>query len=164
MFHCNGWCFPWAVTAVGARHVALRAVDPELIWQLIDGEGVTHYNGAPTVQLMVINHPGAHRLEQPVTAMVAAAPPSPTLLARMADLNFRIVHVYGLTETCGPITMCPAQEGWDALTVEQRARLLARQGQGYPSADLVRVVGEDMHDIPQDGQTLGRWSCAATTS
>jgi acyl-CoA synthetase (AMP-forming)/AMP-acid ligase II len=155
MFHCNGWCFPWAVTAVAARHVALRAVDPELIWQLIDDEGVTHYNGAPTVQLMVINHPGAHRLEQPVTAMVAAAPPSPTLLARMADLNFRIVHVYGLTETYGPITVSPVPEEWPELPVEQRARRLARQGQAYPTAELVRVVDEDMRDIPQDGEAMG---------
>jgi fatty-acyl-CoA synthase len=155
MFHCNGWCFPWAVTAVGARHVALGAVDPERVWQLIDEEGVTHYCGAPTVQLMVINHPGAHRLEQPVTALVAAAPPSPTLLARMAELNFRIVHVYGLTETYGPVTVCPVQEEWPDLPLDHRARLLARQGQAYPSADLVRVVDEDMHDIPQDADAMG---------
>ena len=142
MFHCNGWCFPWAVTAVAARHVTIRAVDPGLVWDLIDGEGVTHYNGAPTVQLMVINHPRAHRLDRPVTAMVAAAPPSPTLLGRMSELNFRVVHVYGLTETYGPITVCPEQEGWRELPAEQRARYLARQGQAYPSADLVRVVDE----------------------
>src|SRR5436305_3815428 len=150
MFHCNGWCFPWAVTAVGARHVPLRAVDSDLIWRLIDDEGVTHYNGAPTVQLMVINSPRAHRLERPVTAMVAASPPSPTLLARMAELNFRVVHVYGLTETYGPITVCPTQEEWQRLPVEQKAKLLARQGQAYPSADLIRVVDPDMHDIPRD--------------
>jgi len=155
MFHCNGWCFPWAVTAVAARHVTMRAVDPELIWELIDGEGVTHYNGAPTVQLMVVNHPRAHRLERPVTAMVAAAPPSPTLLARMSELNFRVVHVYGLTETYGPITVCPEQEGWRELPVDQRARYLARQGQAYPSSDLVRVVDEQMTDVPQDGQVMG---------
>jgi fatty-acyl-CoA synthase len=155
MFHCNGWCFPWAVTAVAARHVALRAVDAALVWQLIDEEGVTHYNGAPTVQLMIINHPNAHRLEQPVTAMVAASPPSPTLLARLSELNFRIVHVYGLTETYGPITVCPTQEGWQELPLEQRARLLARQGQAYPSADLIRVIDEDMQDIPRDGKAMG---------
>ncbi len=155
MFHCNGWCFPWAVTAVAATHVALRAVDPDVVWQLIDEEGVTHYNGAPTVQLMIINHPKAHRLEQPVTAMVAASPPSPTLLARMAELNFRTVHVYGLTETYGPITVCPTPQGWEELPVEQRAKLLARQGQAYPSADLVRVVDPDMRDIPRDGATMG---------
>jgi fatty-acyl-CoA synthase len=155
MFHCNGWCFPWAVTAAAATHVALRAVDPDLVWQLIDDEGVTHYNGAPTVQLMIINHPRAHRLERPVTAMVAASPPSPTLLARMAELNFRIVHVYGLTETYGPITVCPAQEGSRELSVGQRAKLLARQGQAYPSADLVRVVDADMRDVPRDAETMG---------
>jgi fatty-acyl-CoA synthase len=155
MFHCNGWCFPWAVTAVAARHVTIRAVDPGLIWELIDGEGVTHYNGAPTVQLMVVNHPRAHRLERPVTAMVAAAPPSPTLLARMSELNFRVVHVYGLTETYGPITVCPEQEAWRELPVDQRARYLARQGQAYPSSDLVRVVDGQMTDVPRDGTTMG---------
>ncbi len=155
MFHCNGWCFPWAVTAVAATHVALRTVDPDLVWQLIDEEGVTHYNGAPTVQLMIINHPKAHRLERQVTAMVAASPPAPTLLARMAELNFQVVHVYGLTETYGPITVCPTQEGWQDLPVEQRAKLLARQGQAYPSADLVRVVDEQMHDVPRDAETMG---------
>jgi fatty-acyl-CoA synthase len=155
MFHCNGWCFPWAVTSVGATHVALRAVDPDLVWRLIDEEGVTHYNGAPTVHLMVINHPAAHRLDQPVTATVAASPPSPTLLARMSELNFRIVHVYGLTETYGPITVCPTQPGSQELPVEERARRLARQGQAYPSADLVRVIDDDMRDVAQDGQTMG---------
>jgi acyl-CoA synthetase (AMP-forming)/AMP-acid ligase II len=155
MFHCNGWCFPWAVTAVAATHVALRAVDPDLVWQLIDDEGVTHYNGAPTVQLMIINHPKAHRLDTQVTALVAASPPSPTLLARMAELNFRIVHVYGLTETYGPITVCPTQESWQQLSVEERAKLLARQGQAYPSSDLVRVVDPNMDDIPQDAETIG---------
>jgi fatty-acyl-CoA synthase len=155
MFHCNGWTFPWAVTAVAGRHVTIRKVDPELIWELIDREGVTHYNGAPTVQLSVINHPKAHRVEPPVTVTVAAAPPSPTLLARMSELNFRVVHVYGLTETYGPITVCPEQEHWGQLPAEQRARLLARQGQAYPSADLVRVVDEEMNDVPRDGETMG---------
>jgi len=155
MFHCNGWCFPWAVTAAAARHLTMRAVDPELAWELIDSEGVTHYNGAPTVQLMILNHPRAHRLERPVTAMVAAAPPSPTLFARMSELNFRVVHVYGLTETYGPITICPEQEAWRELPPEQRARFLARQGQAYVSSDLVRVVDADMNDIPQDGLAMG---------
>jgi fatty-acyl-CoA synthase len=85
--------------------------------------------------------------------MVAAAPPSPTLLARMSDLNLRVVHVYGLTETYGPITVCPEQEG--ELPLEQRARNLARQGQAYPSSDLVRVVDDKMNDVPQDGATMG---------
>jgi fatty-acyl-CoA synthase len=155
MFHCNGWCFPWAVTAVGGRHVTLRAIDAGRVWQLIDVEGVTHYCGAPTVHLMLITSPHAHRLEQPLTALVAASPPSPTLLARMAELNIRIVHVYGLTETYGPITICPTQEDWPELPPQQRAKLLARQGQAYPTADLVRVVDDEMRDVPQDGKTMG---------
>jgi len=155
IFHCNGWCFPWAVTAASARHVCLRSVDAARIWDLIEAEGVTNYNGAPTVQLMVINHPRAHRLERPVTAMVAAAPPSPTLLRRMSELNFRVVHVYGLTETYGPITVCPEQDSWRDLPLDERARLLARQGQAYITSDLVRVVDQEMNDIPRDGQTMG---------
>jgi acyl-CoA synthetase (AMP-forming)/AMP-acid ligase II len=155
MFHCNGWCFTWGVTAVGGRHVTIRSVDPDVIWDLVDAEGVTNFNGAPTVQLMVINHAKAHRVDQRVTVVVAAAPPSPTLFARMDELNFRVVHVYGLTETYGPITMCPEQEEWRALPATERAALLARQGQAYPSADLVRVVDDDMNEVPRDGATMG---------
>jgi fatty-acyl-CoA synthase len=155
MFHCNGWCFTWAVTAVGGRHVTIRTVDPDVIWDLIDAEGVTNFNGAPTVQLMVINHAKAHRVERQMTVVVAAAPPSPTLFARMDELNFRVVHVYGLTETYGPITVCPEQEEWRELPAAERAVLLARQGQAYPSADLVRVVDDAMNDVPRDGETIG---------
>ena len=155
MFHCNGWCFPWAVTAVAGCHVALRGIDADRIWELIETEGVTHYNGAPTVQLMVINHPRAHRLERPVTVMVAAAPPSPTLFARMSELNLRIVHVYGLTETYGPTTVAPDQASWRELDAETRAKRLARQGQAYITSDLIRVVDEQMNDVPTDGETMG---------
>jgi fatty-acyl-CoA synthase len=87
--------------------------------------------------------------------MVAAAPPSPTLLAQMRALGLRPVHVYGLTETYGPITVCEWHREWDALPVEEQARLLARQGQGYVTADLVRVVDDGMNDVPQDGATMG---------
>ncbi len=155
MFHCNGWCFPWAVTAAGGTHVCLRQVDATLIWQLLREEGVTHYCGSPTVQMAIVNHPDATPLERPVTALVAAAPPSPTLLARLEGLDIRVVHVYGLTETYGPHTVRTWQDGWDALPAPDRARQLARQGQGYTTADLVRVVDEEMRDVPRDGATMG---------
>jgi fatty-acyl-CoA synthase len=155
MFHCNGWCFTWAVTAVAGRHVCLRKVDPARIWQLLDSEGVTHFNGAPTVHIGVVNDPAAHPLEQPVTITVAGAPPSPTLLGQLGELNFRTVHVYGLTETYGPYTVCDWQDGWEDLPAEERARLLSRQGQAYVIADPVRVVNDDMTDVPRDGATLG---------
>jgi fatty-acyl-CoA synthase len=133
----------------------MRSVDPGAIWNAIDNEGVTSYCGAPTVQLTIVNHERAHRVDRPVTALVAAAPPSPTLLARMQELNFDVVHVYGLTETYGPITVCPQQESWGRLPIEERARLLSRQGQAYISSDLVRVVDDEMNDVPQDGGTMG---------
>ncbi|HXG16367.1 MAG TPA: acyl--CoA ligase family protein [Calidithermus sp.] len=155
MFHCNGWCFTWGVTAVAGTHYCLRRVDPEVVWALLDAEGITHYNGAPTVQISIVNHPRAHRLSRPVTVTVAGAPPSPTLLARLKELNFRPIHVYGLTETYGPHTVCEWHEEWDARPVEEQARLAARQGQGYVGFDLVRVVDNDMRDVPRDGQTMG---------
>jgi len=155
MFHCNGWCFTWGVTAVGGTHICLRRVEPGAIWSSLEEDGVTHYNGAPTVQIGVVNHPRAHRLERPVTVTVAGAPPSPTLLAKLRELNFRPVHVYGLTETYGPHTVCEWHPEWDALGDEERARLAARQGQAYMIADLVRVVDGQMNDVRQDGEALG---------
>ena len=155
MFHCNGWCFTWGVTAVGATHVLLRKVDPGRVWELIESEGITHYNGAPTVHLGVVNHPSARRLDRVMTVTVAGAPPSPTLLGRLKELNFRPVHMYGLTETYGPHTSCAWRAEWNALPLAEQARLLARQGQAFALADLVRVVDENMVDVPSDGETVG---------
>jgi acyl-CoA synthetase (AMP-forming)/AMP-acid ligase II len=155
MFHCNGWCFTWAVTAVAGTHVCLRRVESARIWDLLDAEGITHYNGAPTVQIGVVNDPKAHRLTRPVTVTVAGAPPSPTLLGKLKELNFKPVHVYGLTETYGPHTVCAWHKEWDDLPAEEQARLSARQGQGYAVFDLVRVVDGNMSDVPRDGETLG---------
>src|SRR3954470_12114527 len=117
MFHCNGWCFPWAVTAAAGTHVCLRAVEPEMIWRLFREEGVTHYNGSPHPQTAPVHPPAPAPLEQTVTALVVAAPPSPTLLARMEALNMRVVHVYGLTETYGPHTVCTRQADWGELAI-----------------------------------------------
>jgi len=155
MFHCNGWSFPWAVTAASGTHICLRQVDPKLSWRLFRDEGVTHYNGSPTVQTAIANHPDAARLERQVTALVAGAPPSPTLLARLEELNIRAVHVYGLTETYGPHTVCVRHDGWNELTTDDRARLSARQGQQYTTADAVRIVDDAMRDVPRDAATMG---------
>ncbi len=155
MFHCNGWCFTWAVTAVGATHVCLRKLDPSHIWNLLETESVTHYNGAPTVQIVLVNSPKAHPLDRELTATVAGAPPSPTLLGQMKQLNIRPIHVYGLTETYGPYTVNEWHEEWSALPQKEQARLLARQGQGNVNADIARVVDINMNDVPHDGQTMG---------
>jgi fatty-acyl-CoA synthase len=155
MFHCNGWCYPWAVTAVGATHVCLRKIDPAEVWELFDAQGVTHYNGAPTVQIFLLNHPKAHRMERQVTVTVAGAPPSPTLLGQLKALNIRPIHVYGLTETYGPYTVCEWHTEWNQLSDAEQARLLARQGMNNVTADAVRVVDEAMNDVPRDAQTMG---------
>ncbi len=155
MFHCNGWCFPWAVTAVAGTHVCLRRVDAAQMWQLFEEQGVTHYGGAPTVQITLMNHPAARQLERPVTVYIAGAPPSPTLLAQLKARNFHPIHAYGLTETYAPITSCAWHREWDNRSAEEQARLLARQGQGQVTADLVRVVDDSMTDVPRDGRTIG---------
>jgi fatty-acyl-CoA synthase len=155
MFHCNGWCFPWAVTAVAGTHVCLRRPDAARIWESLEADHVTHYNGAPTLQISIVNHPAAHRLARPITVTVAGAPPSPTLLERMRELNLHPIHVYGLTETYGPHTICARHVEWDTVPEDEQARLLARQGQGYVMADLVRVATDAMQDVPRDGASMG---------
>ncbi len=155
MFHCNGWCTPWAVTGVGGTHVCLRAVDPELVWKLIESEGVTHLNGAPTVLISLANHPHATPFGRPFTVTTAGAPPSPTIIGQMEDLGAKVIHVYGLTETYGPYTVCEPQSHWDGEAMERRVKLLARQGVAYLGADPIRVVDEEMNDVPRDGATMG---------
>ena len=155
MFHCNGWCTAWGVTAIGGRHVCLRAVRGDRIWELLEQEKVTHLNGAPTVLTVMAGAEGAHRLERPLVVTTAGAPPSPTTIARCERLNARVVHVYGLTETYGPYSVCQWQEGWEDLDVEERAALLSRQGLGMIQAERLRVVDEEMNDVPADGETMG---------
>ncbi|MFG2091845.1 MULTISPECIES: long-chain-fatty-acid--CoA ligase [unclassified Spirillospora] len=155
MFHCNGWCTPWALAAIGGTQVCLRAVAAGEVWRLIDTEGVTHLNGAPTVLVAIANAAEAHPLERPLTVTTAGAPPSPTIIGQMEGLGAGIVHVYGLTETYGPYSVCEPQPGWPALAASERARLLARQGVGMIQTDGLRVVDDDMNDVPADGETLG---------
>jgi fatty-acyl-CoA synthase len=155
MFHCNGWCTAWAVTAIGGTHVCLRAVDVDVIWDLLDTEGITHLNGSPTVLVSIANSPRVHTLAQEVVVTTAGAPPSPTVISTMDAIGATVVHVYGLTETYGPYTICEPQDGWDALDVGARSKLLSRQGVGMIVTDGVRVVDEQMLDVPRDGETLG---------
>ncbi len=155
MFHCNGWCTPWAVTAIGGTHVCLREVRGDAIWQQLREHGVTHLNAAPTVVSTILNADTAGPVPRPVLITTAGAPPSPTTIAEMERMGFTVVHVYGLTETYGPITFCQFQPQWADLTIEQRAALQARQGVGMVTSGGVRVVDEEMADVPADGQTMG---------
>jgi fatty-acyl-CoA synthase len=157
MFHCNGWCFPWAVTGAGARHVLLRKVDPPLVWGLVAEEHVTHFNGAPTVLIMLMNDPAAPRgrLPQPLRIATGGAPPSPTLLGQWESIGAEVTHLYGLTETYGPHTTCDWHPEWNALDLEGRARLRARQGVAHLVACELRIVDGEMRDVPADGATMG---------
>src|SRR5215208_5732946 len=157
MFHCNGWCYPWAVTAIGGTHVCMRKLEPETVWRLVESAGVTHFCAAPTVLIALVNHPDAPRepLDRPLIISTAAAPPSPTIITQVEALGAEIIHVYGLTEVYGPYTVCEWQPQWNLLPLEDRARVKARQGVGYLIADDVRVVDDQMRDVPADGETLG---------
>jgi fatty-acyl-CoA synthase len=155
MFHCNGWCFPWAITAVAGTHICLRKLEPARVWELFDSEGVTHYNGAPTVQISLVNVPKAHPLNHNITVLMGGAPPSPTLLAQMKALHLNPIHTYGLTETYGPHVICEWHSEWAALPEEQQARLQARQGQVWVTTEGLRVVDSEMRDVPRDGETMG---------
>jgi fatty-acyl-CoA synthase len=155
MFHCNGWCSAWAVTGIGGRHVCLRAVQAERIWQLLDQEKVTHLSGAPPVLTALLGADDAHEVQSSLVITTAGAPPNPKTIAQCEDINARVVHVYGLTETYGPYSVCQWQEGWKDLKVAERAELLSRQGVGMVQAERLRVVDDEMNDVPCDGETMG---------
>ena len=155
MFHCNGWCTTWGVTAIGGTHVCLPRIDPAAIWSLIDTQGVTHFNAAPTVLIALVNAPQAHPFPRTVTITTGGAPPSPTLVEALEELGADIVHLYGLTETYGPHTVCELQAGVEDMPLAERAAFMARQGVSYIIADPIRVVDEDVKDIPTDGIAMG---------
>jgi fatty-acyl-CoA synthase len=156
MFHCNGWCFPWAVTAAGGTHVCLPRVDPTEIWRLVRDEGVTHLCGAPTVLSMIGYAADAAPLDRgPVRIATGGAPPSPAILRRMEELGFDVTHLYGLTETYGPAVICDWRPEWNDADRARRARLKARQGVPNMIGMTPRVVAEDGSDVPADGVTIG---------
>lgn len=157
MFHCNGWCLTWGVTAIGGLHVCLRKIDAEQVWVLLRDHGVTHFSAAPTVLTMVADAAGAAGppLEQRVAVTTGGSPPSPTLLARMDRLGMDVTHLYGLTETFGPIGVNEWQSQWDDLDADAQAALRARQGVGNVIAEPLRVVDARGVDVPRDGRTVG---------
>ncbi len=158
MFHCNGWCFPWTITLLAGTHVCLRKVTAANIYSSITEHGVTHLCGAPIVMGMIANAGEAERkvLPNPVNIMTAAAPPPPTVIARMEEIGFKVTHVYGLTETYGPSVVCAWQEDWDSLDPTQQAVMKGRQGVNYPGlVGLMIADSESLEPFPKDGKTLG---------
>ena len=158
MFHCNGWCFPWTVTALAGTHICLRRIEAAAIYDLIRRRGVTHLCGAPVVMNMLLN-PGPdveRRLDRPVAMMTAGAPPPAAVIEGMEGLGFHITHVYGLTEVYGPATICAWHDEWDALPSQERATLKARQGVNYPVLDGLMVGDpENLAPVAADGAAIG---------
>ena len=158
MFHCNGWTYTWGVTAAAGTHVCLRQVEPAAVFKMIDEHGVTHMCGAPVVLNMLVHAPVEQRVSFGRTVEVAtggAAPPS-RIISAMEELGFRVTHLYGLTESYGPATLCAWQDGWDRLDADGRAAMMARQGVVYHTLDDLMVAEpESMAPVPANGQTMG---------
>jgi fatty-acyl-CoA synthase len=171
MFHCHGWCFTWAVSAAGGTHVCLRETDPAAIWAAIERERITHLNAAPTLLLSIAaaapeptpgdvahsatSEGGVERDRPRIRVATGGAPPTPTLLAELAELGIEVTHLYGLTETFGPVAICEWKPEWDELSGERQAALKARQGVGNVIAQPLRVLDQSDADVPADGETLG---------
>ena len=156
MFHCNGWCFPWAMAANAGTSVCLRAVRAEPIFELIAGEGVTHFCGAPIVLNMLAQNAHLKRFDHPVKVMTAGASPPAAVIQAMEDMGVEVTHVYGLTEVYGPSVVCVWKPEWNELPPDRRARLKARQGvRNAALGGLMVADPQTLAPVPHDGQTLG---------
>ena len=158
MFHCNGWTFTWAVTAVAGTHVCLRKVDPALIFPMIEAHEVSHMCGAPIVLNSLVHAPDEQKKTFDHVIEIAtggAAPPS-AVIAAMEAMGFRVTHLYGLTETYGPAAICAWQDNWRGLALADRAAIQARQGVRYPTLSGLMVADpETLEPVPDDGETIG---------
>ena len=158
MFHCNGWCFPWTVTALAGVHVCLRAVRGPEMWRLMSDHAVTHLCGAPIVMATVLATHASDRRALPhrVQFVVAGAPPPEAVLAAMQDAGFAVSHVYGLTEVYGPAVVNAWHGAWNAKPGPEQAALMARQGVRYLALEGLDVFDpETMRPVPPDGATMG---------
>jgi fatty-acyl-CoA synthase len=158
MFHCNGWCFPWTVTALAGTHVCLRRVEAGAIYAALEREGVTHLCGAPIVMNMLLNAPAEAKRElgREIRMMTAGAAPPAAIMEGMERIGFRIIHVYGLTESYGPVTYCAWHEEWNGRPDAERSALRARQGVAYPVLEGLMVADPlTLEPVPRDGATMG---------
>jgi fatty-acyl-CoA synthase len=158
MFHCNGWCFPWTVTAQAGTHVCLRAVRGAAMWQLMAEERVTHMCGAPIVMATLLGTPEGEKRPLPhqVQFVVAGAPPPEAVLGAMRAAGFAVCHVYGLTECYGPSVVNEWNSDWEAKPAPEQAALMARQGVRYLALEGLTVMEPDtMAPVPADGATMG---------
>jgi len=158
MFHCNGWCFPWTVTALAGTHVCLRRVEAGAIYTAIAEHGVTHLCGAPIVMNLLLNAPSQLKRDfgRRIAMMTAGAAPPAAVIEGVEKLGFAITHVYGLTEVYGPSVVCAWHDEWDDLPAPERAARKARQGVNYPVLEGLMVADpRALAPLPRDGATMG---------
>jgi fatty-acyl-CoA synthase len=166
MFHCNGWTYTWGVTAAAGTHVCLRQMDPAVVFPMIKEHGVTHMCGAPVVLNMLVHAPAEQRVrfEQRVEVATGGAAPPSSVISAMEELGFRVTHLYGLTESYGPATVCAWQSDWTDLGVEARSAMMARQGVAYHTLQELMVAHpQTMEPVPWDGSTMGELMLCGNT-
>jgi fatty-acyl-CoA synthase len=158
MFHCNGWCYPWTVTALAGTHVFLRRVDPQKILTLIHQHRVSHLCGAPIVLNALVNLPDSSKVafDHPVDAMLAGAAPPAKVIGAVEEMGIKVTHVYGLTEVYGPVTVCAWHDQWNEQPLNERARIKSRQGVRYPTLEGLMVADpRTLEPVPLDGTSVG---------
>ncbi|MBL8241244.1 MAG: acyl-CoA synthetase [Bryobacterales bacterium] len=158
LFHCNGWCHGWSVAARAGTNIYLRKVDPVAMLALIRRHRVTHFGGAPIVHSMLLATAEEHwtGINHTVHCYIAGAAPPVSVIEGMERRGFKISHIYGLTETYGPATLCSKHPEWDALPLAERARLNGRQGVRFSLEEGLTVMNPDtMEPVPHDGETIG---------
>ena len=158
MFHCNGWCFPWTMSAIIGTHVCLRHVRPGPIWEAISNHKVSHLCGSPIVMSTILSVDKEERylLKKQVEFFTAAAPPPENILTEMKASGFNVTHLYGLSETYGPAVVNECHQEWDDLDDDLQASLKARQGVRYLPLESLDVLNpETMEPVPHDGKTIG---------
>ena len=167
MFHCNGWCYPWSLAAVAGTSVCLRKVEAKAIFDAIADHGVTHFCGAPIVLGLILNAKPAERrsFDHQVNVMTAAAPPPAAVLEAMAREGFRVTHVYGLTETYGPATVCAWNPNGMSYRWKNKPGSKSRQGVRYHMLQGLTVMDPTtLQPVPADGETMGEVMFKATSS
>ncbi|KAK2638038.1 hypothetical protein Ddye_025833 [Dipteronia dyeriana] len=157
MFHGNGWCFPWAIAAVGGTNICVGKFDAKKIFGLIKTHVVTHMCGAPVLLNMITNSsPDNKPLKNPVHILTGGAPPPASLLLKVESLGFIVTHVYGLTEAAGVIVSSAWKPKWDSVAASERARLKARQGVKIGGLTRVDVVDPNTGaSVKRDGSSIG---------
>ncbi|MBL8444216.1 MAG: AMP-binding protein [Zoogloeaceae bacterium] len=158
MFHANGWCFTWAITAAAGTHVCLRKVSAANVFAAIFEHGVDHFCAAPIILSGIASTPESERRPLPrrVRVLTAGSPPPAAVLEAVGGMGFDVDHVFGITEISGTPVSCAWHEEWDSLPADQRGRLKARQGVRAAALEHL-MVGDTvtLEPTPNDAHSTG---------